>query len=430
MLSTSDVTIIVPVFVKTEESILWLDECLASACSQGADVVAYDDGSLVDITGILSKYHIDDFAIGTENRGAAYARNRCAEMVTTKLLFPLDCDDRLKPGAIEKLLEYWKNDVPVYCDFEKFGVETVPHYQLMDWDCSHLLNFVGFTSVNVLHSKAQWKSIGGWTESIDFYEDGEYNARLMGTYCAKRCPDALVEYRTHPGQRTVLYKQYARQYALTLLDQIRRYDMPCSSCGGGRKSQSNVGSINSIVQAARRGAPVSVPMQSGPPVDLPSEFNGKVLARYIGGQGKGTHYYEGVVTKDFQKVEFGDLVYVDPRDTRSEEEMASQSMYVRVNQPTPPAIPAPAPVPTVPSASTLPSASTVTSTTVPTAKRLPTKKTEARPEEDIPDISNMPYNDIIALDLTPDIAKRLLDIEQNNLERRKVLKYLKGKIDN
>lgn len=424
MLSTHDVTILIPVFIKEEEHLLWLEECLDSACDQEAEVVIYDDGSLVDVIDTVSKYPVDDFTFSLSNHGAAYARNRCADMATTKLIFPLDCDDRIKPGAIARLLEYWRNDVPVYCDFEKFGIDTDPHYRLMEFDCSHLLNYVGFTSVNVLHSKAQWKSIGRWDESIEFYEDGEYNARLMGTYCGKHCPEPLVEYRQHLQQRTVLYKQYARQIALDLLAKIRRYNMPCSSCGGGRKSKSNFGGIKGAIAASGRGPAVSVsPNANSAPVDLPSEFQGRVLARYVGGQGKGSHYYEGIVSKDFQKVKYGDLVYVDPRDTRLPEEMASQSMYVRVVQAAPPTPQPPPPVVPAPKATQAP--------TVPEVKRLPVKKTEvAKKEADLPDISNMPYTEIIALDLTKDIATRLLKVEEDNLGRRKVVNYLKTKIAN
>ena len=165
------VSIIIPVYCKTDESLTWLRECVESAVLQDCEVVVVDDGSPLDIKKALEGMNIK--RVSSVHVGVSEARNIAARYATGDLIFPLDCDDRLVPGAISKLLLYWDGKTPVYPDVRKFGLENVDHYKLPEFTCEHIYDHVGFTSVNVLHLRDQWKSLGGWDPTIEFYEDGD-----------------------------------------------------------------------------------------------------------------------------------------------------------------------------------------------------------------------------------------------------------------
>jgi len=414
----SDVTIVVPTFCRTEKSLIWLDECVTSACNQGCEVVVYDDGSVVSVDGIINKHNVTKFVKGSKNVGVSYARNRAISHSSTSLILPLDCDDRIVPGAVEKLCSVW-NGIPVYPDIRKFGIENVDHYALLNFDCSHVTQFVGFTSVNVLHLKSQWRNIGGYNEGIDFYEDGEYNARLLGTFCGVRYPEPLIEYRMHPDQRTAKYDSIAKEYALKLLERIRRYNMPCKSCGGSRYSEMVGGSSPQKVQ---RGDPVTVRLdQSQENVTLPLEFEGKVLVQYIGGEGRGRHYYNGPTTHTPYKVQAGSYVYVNQSDT-SEANNVSLFQKVRRHGQTPPEQIAPRPI----VEHKIDEPKVVEEVVM---SRSPRKSTDKVPViDELPNISVLSLKEIQNLDMTPEIAKKLLSFEEAGRNRSKVMNLLKAKM--
>lgn len=336
-----DVTVVIPVYCNNLESLSWLRECVESAVAQQCKVVLYDDGSSLDIVPVVRNYPVRAFR-GSRNVGVSYARNKAISYADTDYILPLDCDDRLVNDAVEKLYSAFQvaDSTPAYSDIHKFGIENDEHFVLLDFDCYNLLKYVGFTSVNVFHSKEQWKSIGGYDESLEFFEDGEYNARLLGTYCGVHVKEPLVEYRMHGSQRTRLYEKQSRYYAETILERIRRYDMACAGCSGRRRSPSNMPDglsreqvIRMSQQAPRETVQVDIKGAiATAPATLPLEFEGKVLCVYIGGQGRAKHYYQGIVSKQPQKVTFGDYVYVDPRDARNEEDMNTASLYVRVKK--------------------------------------------------------------------------------------------------
>jgi hypothetical protein len=297
----------------------------------------------------------------------------------------------------------------------------------MEWDCSHLFNFVGFTSVNVLHSKEQWKTIGGWDESIDFYEDGEYNARLFGNFCAKRVPEPLINYRIHAGQRTKKYCSLSMVYAKKILAMVRRLDMPCTGCGGKRRSGSGAaprGTKGSSVQiTGERGDNIMVDNAS-----LPLQFEGKVLARYVGGKGKGKHYYQGIVSKMYYRsVQYGDLVYADSRDVSKLndagtskfvpiERSVAQKPNIVAQKPIPAAVPAPASVVIIEDTPRVPK--------VDIEKEPVVDGDDVEDEVDVnfEDISKMSLKDIKTLEISCEDAKELIVIE----ERPAVVKYLKS----
>lgn len=405
-----DVSIIVPIYCDSQESLVWLSECLDSACSQDCEVVVHDDGSPLynDVKRIVAKHDVARFSRSVHNEGVSSARNRAAVLASRSLIFPLDCDDTVAPQAIQKLYSAW-DGIPIYPDIAKFGLEVEDHYTLLNFDCSYLLTYIGFTSVNVLHSKKQWESIGGWDKSIDFYEDGEYNARLLGTYCGLRYPEPLVNYRMHSSQRTKQYQDLSYEYARKLLAKIRSMEMPCPGCSQ-RKTISNLQGQ----QASRvtRSEPVDVQIGERP-VNLPLEFEGKVLAQYVGNRGAGAHYYRGVGSKFPYYVTYGDYVYADPRDVGDDPMRTKLIVAKPIEQATPVVTKG------------VDYASGPDQTIV---EEVYNDDVVEEVVEDLPNIAEMSVKSIQSLELDEGQAAKLLVMEQRGLNRSKVVEWLQSRV--
>lgn len=413
-----DATVILPVYCVSELSLQYLRECLDSLDDQDCRVVACDDGSplQVDVLKLLNSHKpiIAKIILSDKNYGVSHARNVCATEATTKLLLPLDCDDTLAPGAVKRLVDAF-HGVPVYPDLAKFGLETVPWFRVLDFSCENVTKYVGFTSVNVLHAREQWKSVGGWDESIDFYEDGEYNARLFGLYCGERYPEPLVNYRQHDDQRTKKFDSQAKVYGKLLLNQIRSYNMACTSCGGKRRTASNLSPKNRGV-VGNAGAVISKVAVGANTLNLPLEFEGKILALYIGGKGAGKHYYKGPKSKFPYRVQYGDYIYANPVDVVDRSDSANKLVRVKP-------IADKSSKPIVQKVAT-PEPKVLQSVSEP----LEDVREVAEKVVELPDINTMSVSKILELvdfqDFDCNMAEKLLVAEQRGLNRSKVIAFL------
>ena len=195
--------------------------------------------------------------------------------------------------------------------------------------------------------------------------------------------------------------------------------MPCKSCGGSRYSEMVGGSSPQKVQ---RGDPVTVRLdQSQENVTLPLEFEGKVLVQYIGGEGRGRHYYNGPTTHTPYKVQAGSYVYVDQSDT-SEANNVSLFQKVRRHGQTPPEQIAPRPI----VEHKIDEPKVVEEVVM---SRSPRKSTDKVPViDELPNISVLSLKEIQNLDMTPEIAKKLLSFEEAGRNRSKVMNLLKAKM--
>lgn len=409
-----DVSIIIPAYIRADRELDWLKECIDSAQKQNCEIVVYNDGSPIDPYELLTNYPVI-YEHGERKHGAAYARNRAAELATKELILPLDCDDRLVDGAVGKLLSAWDGEVPVYPDVSKFGDVYDEHYVLLDFDCDWVYTYVGFSSVNVLHKREYWRTLGGWDESLEFYEDGEYNARLFSQWCGRRLPEPLVEYRQHPAQRTNIYKKQSNAYARLILAKSRRLNMACKGCGK-KRAKAMAARNNPSTVARATTVEEAIAMASS----LPGELDGKVLAVYTGGKGMGKHYYQGPSTKYPYKVQHGDTIYVDIEDTQ---EHIGKSLFQRVKGAQVESAP-------TPSQAQAPKEKTEKEEKSRVAKALDVVRTPViekhEAHDDLPDIHNLTTKQIMALDLDYDTARQLLIAEKRGKKRKKVSKYLEG----
>lgn len=410
MYSTSDVTIIIPTYCPTVESLDWFAECLESALEQGCPISIASDASPKPVGRIIDELWESRISYTRiiEHRGVSFARNVATNNVKTDLIFPLDCDDTLRLGAIEELVNIY-DGTPLYSDVRKFGEEDEPHYRLLDFDCKHIYEKVGLASVGVLHSKKQWESIGRWNEHIDFYEDGEYNARLMLTYCGKHYPQPLINYRIHTGQRTRINKGRSAQQARYILSVIKEYpDMAGGCCGKGRKKK-DFNSGADLGSALRSSKMTSI-------ADLPGMQGDRVLAVYVGGKGGAKHYYKGTVTGYPYKVKYGDYYYVDPKDAKYDGDKVLRTLFIRVQKDGAKAKEVKPKSEKPQMFSRTPREDTVKKPVVEATK------TNRRP---LPDIVNLRWQrEIRHMEFTPEEASRLLAIEKSGKHRVKVVTHL------
>ena len=414
MYLAGDVTILIPVYITEERQLEWFRDCLISAKSQGCDISIIDDASTIPINRII----VDGWQEGMHfsrnpvNEGVSSSRNTAVRRAETPLIFPLDADDTLKRGAIQELVGQY-NGTPVYTDLSMFGDKDIAHYQLLDFNCDLLYEKVGLSSVNVLHEVKQWKRIGGWKEDILFYEDGEYNARLMLNYCGRRYPKPLVNYRQHDLQRTHIYKPVSAQQVRKMLHLIREYkNMAGGCCGKGRRKSAIGATLANIKKGASN---VNV-------AELPGTQEGRVLVQYVGGKGGGKHYYRGLVTKFPYNVKYGQYYYVDPADAKEEYDKINHSLFVIIPQEQ--EQPKPEKKEVV----------KVEESKAEELERKPRKSPEKAPimykpeeeSEELPDIANLRWRqEIRHMEFSPEQAKQLHSIESKGKKRVKVLAHLK-----
>lgn len=361
-----NVTILTPIWAREQTDLAYLAQCLESTRPHPHIVV--DDGSPLDIMGVCLDFkHVKIERI--EHAGKSKARNLAASLAETDLIFPLDADDWIEPGAIEYLVEQWRG-VPLYSWIFKWYNESrsVEHH-LPEFSCQGILNTFAISAVNVLHSREQWQQIGGWDERFNLFEDWHYNARLFWTFCGQLIARPLVYYRQHGGQSTKYYKADAGRIEHIVRDEIRAFAERAEMACCGKRKRGEPPTVSATMAANSTRQPVSASARTRPPREPisftahmptpPSNTNTRrfgallhnlsgniVEARYVGSPGAGPHHYRGTDTRIVYNVRYGATLQAAIEDTCSEEERRegrSRKLLVRV-EPSPPPPPPPPPV--------------------------------------------------------------------------------------
>lgn len=404
------VSVIIPAYVRNDTDVKMLNECIDSIPSS-YEIVVCDDGSLID-------YSIDGVVhVRTEHRGKSHARNTAVEYAHGPLIFPLDADDMLVPGALDALVALWEG-IPLYPDLIKFKGAEQKEYTLLDFDCDLIMRKC-VSSVNVLHSKEQWAAVGGWDESVEFYEDWEYNARLMSTFCGRHVSKPLVMYRIHPGQSVAAYKRTESWHAANIRAILRRKGVGTMGCCGKHRnsvtsSKSSPKSANTMLSNTAAINPTRTVGHKTVMIPNVTE-EGKAVVKYVGGQGMGRHYYRGPKTRYPYKVMHGQIMIVDDRDAVNPGQPGS--LFVRVSQ------------------AKMPAKSVADKTDDVGGVDENVSVTERKPRQSPPkrattvdsiSISDMTIGEIVAMasSLTPGEAARLLEEEKDGKNRVGAIKVL------
>lgn len=204
-----DISVVTAVKARDVDEVRWLEECLASVHSLHLAVehIVVDDGSETPLA-LLFRENWPNvrWLRNEESFGPGAARNMGIRAATGAYIFPLDGDDRLCTGALDKL---WANrcDVGiVYGQLWGFSAEK-PEPVLMrhdyNWKRESLVEMTGPIGINALYPRSMWAAVGGYRTDMAGLEDIEFLIRCAERgYCGAFFPVPMVEYRQHPTSRT------------------------------------------------------------------------------------------------------------------------------------------------------------------------------------------------------------------------------------
>lgn len=178
MTSAFKVSIVIPCFNHGE----FLPEAVASVTSlqrKDVEVVVVDDGSTDDRT------HTEMNSLAAQgvriihqaNKGLASARNAGIHASTGEYIFPLDADDHLRDGWIDRGIEVVEANPQVgvvYGDGEYFGKRT-GRWRMGPFDPDKLLKW-NFIAASALFRRAVWEQNGGYdgTMPVQGLEDWDF----------------------------------------------------------------------------------------------------------------------------------------------------------------------------------------------------------------------------------------------------------------
>lgn len=434
-MNTHPVSIIIPVYATTHDQTSWLEKCIEQCIPQSDDIVVVVDGGIEPVAN-PSMYGTAVRFVSIEHSGKSIARNIGVEHAKYDLILPVDADDYPADNALDVLMSHWDGSTPLYCDLYKLHGDVAQPYPLLPFDCSIILDKC-VASVFVLHTKEQWKSVGGWNSELNLYEDWEYNSRLFWTYGARKISAYLYYYRQHSLQSTVTASDEptVRYRVKNIINNFARRNM--MGCCGKKRTVSP----NTLRQNAPFTQSLSSPNGRVQSVDLSLEADmnslgdpgpGNVWAKYLGARGMGPHSRRGLRShKKYKRIAYGQTRAVRQEDTVTQEQfeqgMPNCGLVLLRNA----AVHAPpAPQPVVVQNNPLPAV---------VEERKPVEKVERKPvtsEEledaklDLVDMSIRDLKDYLADVVDPNEITLLLTAEQQSEHpRRGAIKLLKKTLD-
>ena len=146
------------------------------------EIMVVNDGSTdLRTLSVLAALENDVTLIEQPNRGLAAARNRGIRDATGKYILPLDADDRIGPGFIQKAVAAMDKDQDVgivYGQTELFGSKT-GSWLKPDYSMPEML-FENMIVATALYLKSDWESVGGYRpEMVHAWEDWDFWLALI-----------------------------------------------------------------------------------------------------------------------------------------------------------------------------------------------------------------------------------------------------------
>ena len=224
--SVATVAVVIPCYQQAE----FLTEAVESVVGQSFtdwEIVIVDDGSPDDTVTVaedLIARHPDRriSLVRQANGGLAAARNAGIAASSGRYLLPLDADDILLPGMLDRtvaLLDHEPRVAIAYTDQLQFGtVDRV--VRLVEWD-PELLRRRNIFAATALYRREVWEAVGGYDpEMRDGYEDWDFwiGAAESG-FEARRLPEPLFGYRIRASS---MHRTAREQRHRQLTSRIRR----------------------------------------------------------------------------------------------------------------------------------------------------------------------------------------------------------------
>lgn len=168
------VSVVIPCYNQGQ----FLEDAVASVAIQSFDdleIIIVNDGSTDSFTNeLLAGYDRDRVrVIATDNRGLAAARNTGIGAAAGRYILPLDADDTINQGYVEKAVSILEENSEigiVYCQATLFGaVETdwdLPEYSL------HRMLIDNIIFCSAFFRRDDWLAVGGYDEGMIYgWED-------------------------------------------------------------------------------------------------------------------------------------------------------------------------------------------------------------------------------------------------------------------
>ena len=214
------VSVIMPCFNHGE----FLPEAIASVNNAKRDdieLVVVDDGSTDERTRKeMDKLSAQGIKVVRQgNRGLAAARNAGVLASQGKYLFPLDADDRMRSGWIERGIGILDSDQRVgvvYGDAQCFGTRT-DRWQVGPFDANRLLSW-NFIHASALYRRSVWEQNSGYdrTMPVQGLEDWDFwLGALEHGWQFVYVPEVFFEYRQAGGSmitRTAGFETQVREF--------------------------------------------------------------------------------------------------------------------------------------------------------------------------------------------------------------------------
>lgn len=205
----SKVSIIIPCF----NDAAFIEMAIESARAQNIqnkEIIVVDDGSNLQTKEILNNLRNKvDLIITQENNGVSAARNTGIQRSTGDFILVLDSDDYFEPDFCKKALnifETQKNICLVTCYARWFDEKNnFKIHKPIGGDLNNFL-FRNCALSNSMFYKKDWKSIGGYDESMKLgWEDWEFFIRLHKKNCHTYViPEVLFNYRRKKNSKTTV----------------------------------------------------------------------------------------------------------------------------------------------------------------------------------------------------------------------------------
>lgn len=361
-------------------------------------------------------------------RGTGAARNLGVNYARAPFILFLDADDWLYPEAIQKMLDTWThNEGIIYTDyvgkvmnpnFEKLAPDL--QSRVYAYDEKQDVAIIGYkgqdfdpdraqrqpedpqpwiwSTVTMLVPKLWHDEIGGFDETMEAWEDVDYQYRLARAgRCYYRVPEELFVYRFYTGSRRDLGLQAHAALIEYMRQKYREVPlMPCNCGGNGR------------VRTSSSPVPIS-PILTTTAKEAIMQDQDMVKIRYNSAN-RGQHRVVGPETRtDYGYRKQGDEFLVHRSDIARNPTLFTEiDQYVppvqSVVPPAPPRAVAP-PAPPAPRPATPPEAPPA-----PTIERSPEETPEASIQAPVFDVAALPG-------VTPAVASQLIEAGVDNVDK-------------
>jgi hypothetical protein len=207
------VSVVVPCFRLAQ----FLPEAVESLVAQtwpGWECIIVDDGSpdetLPAAESLMRKHPQAAIRLLSQtNQGVAEARNAGFRVAKGSLFLALDADDRLDPEYLERCCARFREDPRldiVYTDMQFFGSRE-GRFAFPD-DAMKGLARSNTLPIAALHRRDVWQRAGGFSSSLEGYEDWDYWLAAAGWGArAARIALPLFHYRARPDGRQAKARQ-------------------------------------------------------------------------------------------------------------------------------------------------------------------------------------------------------------------------------